>query len=270
MAELTCQQCQDLAAELALDVLPGHERAAALAHLEVCTTCQDTVSALTVTADRLVELVPAAQPPAGFEQRVIGALTPAPRRTRRWWIPAAAALLAIALATGGWILGHSNSPTAPVEVDTQAGERTVMYAPLTTAQHQVGHAYVYPGTPSWIYLAIDGDTASNGGSASNGRSASNGETAGNTVHCEVVRRDGSAVRVGTFPLTHGRGAWGGPAPVDRDTLATARLTDGHGDTLATAHFGPPSHNRSHPDHRRPEHPEHSQNSQHDDHPQQPR
>lgn len=250
MAELTCQQCQEVAAELALDVLPCRERADALAHLERCTSCQDTVSALTVTADRLVELLPAAEPPAGFEQRVISALTPQkPRARQRWWIPAAAGLVAIALAAVGGILSYSKDNGAPAEVDAQAGERTIMYAPLTTAQHQVGNAYVYPGSPSWIYLSLDGGTASN-----------TGGTTSNTVHCDVVRRDGSAVRVGTFPLTHGHGAWGGPAPVDRNTLATARLTDGRGATLATAHFGSPPHNsdgpgsHSHVDHRHAQRP----------------
>ena len=235
MAELTCQQCRETAAELALDVLPGHERADALAHLEGCTACQDTVTALTVTADRLVELVPAAQPSTGFEQRVISALRPQAPHARRWWIPAAAGLVAIAGAAGGWVLGYSNGDGAPADVDnqaTQADERTVIYAPLTTAQHQVGNAYVYPGTPSWIYLSVDGGTPSN------------------TVHCEVVRQDGSAVPVGTFPLTHGRGSWGGPAPVDRNTLATARLTDGRGATVATAHF----RSRSQTDHQHSHHP----------------
>jgi hypothetical protein len=238
MAELTCQQCREAAAELALDVLPGHERADALTHLEGCPACQDMVSALTVTADRLVDLVPAAQPPAGFEQRVIRALRPPAPHARRWWKPAAAGLVALAGAAGGWILGYSNGNGAPADVDTQAtqttqaDERTIIYAPLTTAQQQIGNAYVYPGTPSWIYLSLDGGTASN------------------TVHCEVVRRDGSAVPVGTFPVTHGHGSWGGPAPVDRNTLATARLTDGRGATVATAHF----RSRSHPDHRHPQHP----------------
>ncbi|MDQ3824339.1 MAG: hypothetical protein M3319_06665 [Actinomycetota bacterium] len=243
MAELTCQQCREVAAELALDVLPCRQRADALAHLERCAPCQDTVSALTLTADRLVELLPAVEPPAGFEQRVISALTlQKPRARRRWWILAAAGLVAIALAAGGWILSYSYDNGAPAEVDAQADERTVLYAPLTTAQHQIGNAYVYPGTPSWIYLSLDGGTASN------------------TVHCDVVRRDGSAVRVGTFPLSHGHGAWGGPAPVDRNTLATARLTDGRGATLATAHFGSPPHrsdgfgSHSHVDHRHRQHP----------------
>jgi hypothetical protein len=67
MTELTCQQCEQLAVELALDILPCHQRADVLAHLDRCTSCQDTVCALTNTVDRLVELLPPAQPPAGFE-----------------------------------------------------------------------------------------------------------------------------------------------------------------------------------------------------------
>ena len=128
MAELTCQQCRELAAELALDVLPGRERAGALAHLDGCTSCRDTVSALTTTADRLIELIPEAQPPAGFERRVMSALTPslplappsplAPPLPRRQW-RIAAALLAIALGGGGWVLGHAIYDGTPPQTSGQ-------------------------------------------------------------------------------------------------------------------------------------------------------
>lgn len=247
MTELTCQQCQQLAVELACDILPCDQRAHALAHLDRCTTCQDTVSALTVTIDRFVQLLPAAQPPAQFEQRVITALT-TPPSTPRQWIPAAAGLLALALATSGWILArvtHNLTPTqtnTQISNDTQAGERTVLYAPLTTgqaqtSQHQIGHAYVYPGSPSWIYLSLDISNT----------------TTNDTAKCQLIRRDGSTVPIGTMSLSHGRGTWAGPAPVDRDTLATARLINTHGHTLANAHFTspprkigqPPPHSHSH-------------------------
>ncbi|MGH3548482.1 MAG: hypothetical protein ACRDQU_10310 [Pseudonocardiaceae bacterium] len=219
MTELTCQQCRELAAELALGMLPGVERAHALAHLDRCTTCRNTVSALTVTADRFVELQPGAEPPAGFEQRVLTALVPpSPRARRRWWVPAAAVLLAIALVAGGWTLGRATLQTAPFEASAPA--QTVLFAPLTTGGREVGQAFVYPGQPSWIYLSLDTDS----------------ETASGTVRCELIRRDGSTVPVGKFTLAKGYGAWGGPAAVDRDSLATARVIDGSGATLATAHF----------------------------------
>ncbi|MGB7797565.1 MAG: hypothetical protein WBL53_15110 [Pseudonocardiaceae bacterium] len=225
MSELTCRQCRELATELALEVLPGRERAGALAHLDGCTGCRDTVSALTRTADRLVELLPDAEPPAGFEQRVMTALKPPSPRTRRWWVPAAALLLALALGAGGWIMGRSNADVPPpqtnAQTDAQAGVRTVMFAPLITGDRQIGQAYVYPGQPSWIYVSLDTDNDSTNG----------------TVRCELVRRDGSTAPVGTFPIAKGYTAWGAPAAINRNTLAAARLITSNGRTLATAHFG---------------------------------
>jgi hypothetical protein len=72
--ELTCPQCCEHAAELALKELPDPVRARALAHVDHCITCRDDVSALTSTAAQLIELLPDVQPPAGFGQRVIDAL----------------------------------------------------------------------------------------------------------------------------------------------------------------------------------------------------
>ena len=222
MAELTCQQCHELAPELALDVLPGRERAEALAHLDGCAGCRETVSALTATADRLVELLPGAEPSAGFEQRVMTALAPPPRRARRWWVAAAAAGLAIVLVIGGWMLGRASHDLPQPETDPQAGVRAVMFAPLTTENRQIGEAYVYPGQPSWVYLALDIDNDT--------------DVPSSTVRCELVHRDGSTVAVGTVPIAKGYRGWGGPAAVDRETLATARLINSDGHTVATAHF----------------------------------
>lgn len=69
-----CARCQQLAPELALGVLCGRERAEVLVHLQRCGHCQDRVSQLAATADRLVELVPEAEPSPGFAQRVLAAI----------------------------------------------------------------------------------------------------------------------------------------------------------------------------------------------------
>ncbi|MGH3853981.1 MAG: hypothetical protein ACRDR6_10900, partial [Pseudonocardiaceae bacterium] len=231
MTELTCPQCRELAPELALDVLTGTERARALAHLDRCANCRDIACALTVTADRLIELLPDAPPPAGFEQRVLTALTPPTPSTRRWWQPAAAVLFAVALAgAGGWALGGLTHDKAPAQGTAQPGERSVMFAPLLTAEHQgsgseVGQAYVYPGQPAWIYLSLK-----------TGRHPTSG-----TVRCELVRGDGSSVPIGTFRLTKGYAAWGIAltAAVGHGPFAMAKVIDSSGDTLATAHFTSP-------------------------------
>ena len=68
---MTCGELADVAAELALGVLTGRERAAAIAHLGTCEVCREDVRQLMATGEQLRELLPAAEPPVGFETRVL-------------------------------------------------------------------------------------------------------------------------------------------------------------------------------------------------------
>ena len=72
---MTCPQMHDVAAELALGALTGRERAAALAHLDQCRTCREDVHRLMVVGGLLLELIPPARAPTGFEDRIIKRLT---------------------------------------------------------------------------------------------------------------------------------------------------------------------------------------------------
>jgi hypothetical protein len=72
--DMTCAELADVAAELALGVLTGRERADAIAHLDACDACREHVRQLMGTGERLRELLPAAEPPAGFETRVLARL----------------------------------------------------------------------------------------------------------------------------------------------------------------------------------------------------
>src|SRR5262249_44922637 len=101
MTRMDCDQLLDAASELALGILPGDERAAAVAHLEGCLSCQQQVSALATMTEQLLLLAPTAEPSAGFEQRVLAALTPTvttPRRPRVRRRRVAVAGLAMAMA----------------------------------------------------------------------------------------------------------------------------------------------------------------------------
>jgi hypothetical protein len=146
MTELSCRQCREVAVELALGVLPGVERARALSHLDHCAACHTAVAALTCTGDRLVELLPSAEPPAGFEDRVMTALAPTALRRRRWWVPAAAVVCASALLVGAWALGRHSSPVGLPEAGRAT--RAVLFAPLTAGGQEVGQVFLYPGRPS--------------------------------------------------------------------------------------------------------------------------
>jgi hypothetical protein len=72
--DMGCDRFADVAAELSLGVLTGRERADALAHLEHCDACRETVRQLTQTGEQLLGLLPAVEPPAGFETRVLSRL----------------------------------------------------------------------------------------------------------------------------------------------------------------------------------------------------
>jgi hypothetical protein len=82
-SEMTCEEMADVAAELALGVLTGRERAMAVAHLDTCDGCREDVRQLMATGEQLIELLPPAEPPAGFETRVLARLgLPAPPQDR--------------------------------------------------------------------------------------------------------------------------------------------------------------------------------------------
>ena len=68
---MACAQVRDVVAELALDALTGRERGSALAHLEGCRACREDVRQLMAVGGQLLELLPPAEPPPGFEARVL-------------------------------------------------------------------------------------------------------------------------------------------------------------------------------------------------------
>ncbi|MFJ8360331.1 zf-HC2 domain-containing protein [Streptomyces sp. NPDC093984] len=74
-SDVTCEQLREIGPELALGVLPGRERAGAVAHLDQCADCREYVAQLTLVGDRLIGLLPCGEPPVGFETRVAQALT---------------------------------------------------------------------------------------------------------------------------------------------------------------------------------------------------
>jgi hypothetical protein len=131
MRRIDCAELRDLAPELAIGNLCGDERAAAIAHLTECPSCQQVVNSFTTVTDRLLLVAPRAEPPAGFEQRVLAAIPTevasrrrAPRPHRTWAVLAAAAALALAFFAGGVLLdlGSDEPAFADAEMRTPGGE----------------------------------------------------------------------------------------------------------------------------------------------------
>ena len=232
MSELdgvSCAEFHDSAAELALGVLTGRERAEALAHLDYCEACREHVRSLTVTSEKMLSLLPTAEPPAGFETRVmdrLGLAAPAsePLRHRRRRpagghgfsprrVLAAAAVVVglLGAALGGWGLHATATPTASSSLTT--GKL------IATDDHsQVGRVFMYNGESRWMYMSVDL------------------ESGNDTVICQLVSADGHITTVGSFQLTDGYGSWGSPAWTGDGPPVGARLVTANGTVLATATF----------------------------------
>jgi hypothetical protein len=245
--EMGCQEFSDVAAELALGVLTGRERAQALAHLDRCASCREEVGQLTATGEGLLGLLPSVEPPAGFETRVmdrLGLTAPAPSpaspasraswtsripllgrkparpaatgparapgRTRRALALAAVTLAVVAAGLGGWGL----RPGTPAPAGAPLSSAT-----LLSASHQAaGKVFLYQGSSRWLYMSVD-------------MPSRNG-----TVICEVESGNGHITTVGSFRVTDGLGYWGSPVPPTQGPLTGARLVGPGGSVLATASF----------------------------------
>ncbi|MEW2051697.1 hypothetical protein [Streptomyces sp. NPDC005476] len=237
---MECERLRELDAELALGVLPARERAEAVAHLDGCPQCRERVERLTAVGDGLLALLPDAEPPVGFESRVVRALgaEPAPKPRRVWqrqrqrqrnlpgqWrgrrhrlrLAAAAVSATLACGFGGWAIG-----TAVVGAPTALSQRTdggLRQAALVADGHEVGRIFAHTGGQGWVYMSVDLGTSGQG-----------------SVRCLLVHADGSAVPAGSFPLKGGYGYWGAPAETDPATVTGARLMSPDGTVVATAHF----------------------------------
>ncbi|GAA5704544.1 hypothetical protein SM007_33440 [Streptomyces avermitilis] len=247
-SDVTCVALREIGAEMALGVLPGRERAVAVAHLDRCAACREYIEHMTLVGDGLIGLVPGSEPPLGFETRVARRLPqdvtvhegdPHTRasdlahkgvrsRARRVRLRVASAAAAFALAFGfaGWAVGtaiESVTASSSPAVETQT---PLMEGELTSALGQsAGDIYAHPGDPGkpgWIYMTVD--------------LAAVGTPYSGKVVCLLERTDGTTIRVGTFTLSHGRGDWGAAATVDPAALSGARLTTSDGTVLATGHF----------------------------------
>jgi hypothetical protein len=261
--DTTCAHVHDVAAELALGALTGRERAGAIAHLERCRVCREDVRQLMATGGQLLELLPPAAPPAGFETRVLQRLRqpaspegqsgprPLPRsdnehRPRRRGPPQDG---------GRQCLDRPTSATGT----GSAGTRPPGRVRRALAAVAMGLAMIAAGLGGWriaVGASPSGSAAARLTAASL-LSATRGSVgnvflylgtprwlymdvnlgSGNdSVTCQVVGGDGRASTIGTFRLEDGYGAWGSPDTGNVGVPTVARLLAANGTVLATATF----------------------------------
>jgi Putative zinc-finger len=264
MSEMSCREFQDVAAELALGVLTGRERAQAIAHLDHCEACRESVRQLTQTGEGLLGLLPTIEPPAGFETRVLDRIgltppAPSPARQASWRPhigrqpasrPGSARPGSARPAPARPAAGHPG-PSRPGQRGKLSRTRRVLAAAavaVAVVAGGLGGWGLHNGPSSPAPTALDSAALVSVSHQSVGKifiyrghpqwvyMSVNMLSGQETVICQVRSRDGHFSTVGAFRLTNGYGYWGSPAPGNPGSLAGARLITPNGHVLATATF----------------------------------
>ncbi len=225
MAEtMTCAAVREALPELALGVLVGSDRALVLAHLESCGQCSADLEELSKATDMILEIIPAVDPPAGFEVRLLqrrasqarargDASAGQTRKSRPWRLRLLTAVAALALVGVGVAVGSLTS-TGHGSNGHSTGVTT---AALSSDGANRGTVGVY-GNPAWVFMSVHDMAQST------------------WVRCVVTERDGRSVVVGHFLLSGSYGAWSARVAVPASDIVGARLESQSGATLATATF----------------------------------
>jgi hypothetical protein len=227
MSEMDCAVFQDAAAELALGILTGPDRAAALKHMERCASCQAEVASLAAAADRLLDLVPERGAPDGFESRMAAAFSQsvpgqaarrhrgkAARRRlagwrRRYRLAAAAAAAAGALGFGLHQIG------APQEPAYSGAELAALRTPAGARTGEV----VVTGAPQPLLVMVVNPGAAPG-----------------WYHCYLRTSGGRQAFAGAFHVGRDGGFWVIRPPMPPRDLTGARLVGPGGTEIASATF----------------------------------
>jgi hypothetical protein len=212
-----CEHTDRLAAELALGIADGAERAAALRHVAGCPECRRAVRELSEVADELLLLAPEHEPPVGFESRVLARLEPPPkrrvrRRTRLFTVLAPAA--AAAALAAGIVLGATRDDVRLADHyrDTLATAHG-SYFEAARLQPSAGVVYAYRGAPSWIFVYVDPAHRSR------------------PYRVELTMTSGRRMPLPSLRLDRATGSAGSAIPYDVHDIAAVRLIGAGGDVL---------------------------------------
>ena len=195
-----CLDVRAMTPEAALGLLSGADRAVVFEHLEGCERCREAMHEFSALADELMLLAPEAEPPVGFEQRVIDALGAPPRVRRRRGLVVIGAAAAVLLAVVAFAAGRSGQPQPAVREITMR----------TPSGRVVGDAYVHDDEPAWVFVAAPGWTSTT------------------EMHLRMTFADGSTTEVG------GTGSWATVVQGDATAIRELALIDADGSVWCSA------------------------------------
>jgi hypothetical protein len=227
-ADDRCHEVRELAAELALGIADGEDRARVLEHLAGCPECRREVESFSALADELLTLAPAQEPPLGFELRVLRSFEPPrPKRRHTAWrlsLVAATVLAAVGITAGAMLYGSRDERRLADHYRATLAQAQGSYFGAVRlhdgAGEPAGVVFAYRGSPSWITITVAAEH-------------------GSSVHgAELVDRNGDRVPLGSFRLVDG--VWGGALPVGLESVAAVHLVGEEGRSLLIAELGNPS------------------------------
>jgi hypothetical protein len=211
MTPIGCPEVRELAPEIALGIVSGSQRAEALQHASECGPCRVLVGDLAEAADALPLLAAEAEPPPGFEQRVLSAIK-APRwRNRRRVVAAVAVAAAAAMIVsivGVRIVESRDDTTTPA-----AAASTVRSVEMHGANGlHVGNVFVTNGKPATVVVNVNYAVASG------------------TYGIEY-RGGTTSKRLGDIHVRDGQGSWGSVASLPIDGRGSVVLVDDVGNVV---------------------------------------
>jgi hypothetical protein len=216
-----CNEIRADAAELALGVLDGEQRAQALEHARSCADCRAHLAELAVVGEQLLAIAPAHEPPPGFESRVLDALPQTRRRAPRIrrLVPALAAAMLLAAGGATWVTLSSTREERDLGaryravLDTAGGKYLVARELRDGAGRKSGVVFAYQGDQPWITVVL---------------SASVRDPAWSVA---ITSRDGTRRELGRFDVAATGRAWGHALPVHVRTLDSVQLSGSDGREL---------------------------------------
>jgi hypothetical protein len=213
VSALSCVEVRELAPELALGILGGAERAEVVLHVNGCARCQAYVAELTEAADAIPQLVPDAEPPAGFEARVLRRLDEGERHSRRRWIAAIAVAAAVAIIV---------SITVVRVIESDESTTQVASPPATALDHKPVAVVMRGGAGDvaggWAYVSDHHGVAV----------AVNYGIPSGPYSVMVTPTGGTAASIGTVDVVAGRGSWTGRSTEPLRAGARISLVDASG------------------------------------------
>jgi hypothetical protein len=224
MSNAACEAARERIPELALGRLDGAERAEVLLHVHGCARCQAILDDSSGVADLLAQLAPEAEPPAGFEQRVLHEMGAG--RSRDWrnirrrilvvgGAAAAAAILSIV------VVRVIDAGRATEEATTSTTNPALRTAPMVgTGGLTVGRVVVSDGASASLVVTVDYALPDG------------------AYGLELQNADARTTqKIGAIAVENGRGTWTGTAKIP-GSGSTLRMVNETGTAVCHARLEP--------------------------------